>query len=864
MVNELSHAPSYAGSWKSLKAPLLPWVLDTIEHTLNFTQMTPVQASAIPLFLSHKDVIVEAVTGSGKTLAYLVPLIHMLLRRESPLKRHQVGAVVLVPTRELAIQVSSVLNVFLQAQQSGPGESADEDNKDPDEAKLIIAPPQLLVGGTKTTPQDDYTAFRTQSPHVLIGTPGRMSQLLQKKGVDKSELDLLILDEADRLLDANFGPTLKEILATLPKQRRTGLFSATMTDALGELVKVGLRNPVRVVVKVAQKQLESQTPKSKKGKEKAAGNTTNSDDTQRIPAGLQNFYHLSRAEHKLSQLLRIIAYESGACTRLDAQSFSASNSSASSSTFQPAHKFIVYFATGAQVNYFYKLLSRLPELKNQHVELFSLHGKQTSARRTATFNSFVSANPVPLPVSTNNSKKVTSSIKAASAVLLCTDVAARGLDLPDVDVVIQFDPPTDPKVFSHRCGRTARAGRGGRAIVMLVAPVLEAAQEGRSAGQEASEGDEGPNSGRKLGKGEGDYVEFMRIRKIPLRPYPFLRADPRQNLLLHPSPEPPRTQQLAPSSKTFQPADPESYSLAQKCRSLLLADRDLYELSLRAFVSFARAYSQHEASFIFGWKEVVGREVAAWCLGWGMIRVPQMPELDGFWDRTTASVKRGSKKRKESEQDGAAEGKNTKEEQSVQNQNDVGFEEVDIDLRTFAYQDKAREKQRRDALAQRDKAEQELAAQKKTAAGVPFKTGTASVGDDAVSDSVFSADSSDDDNGSDDDDFKRTKKVKKDAWSNQKDRKSVREMRKAKKARKRAYLRRLGEEAEELNGPMPAKGSLLAAVSGLSRVGSKNSGERNEQDEEEDWDKHMKDAKRDREEAVRREAEESNDFFSGL
>ncbi|KAE8257636.1 hypothetical protein A4X13_0g2230 [Tilletia indica] len=831
----LAQAPSYAGSWRTLKPSLLPWILDTITQTLNFTQMTPVQASAIPLFLSHKDVIVEAVTGSGKTLAYLVPLLHMLLRRESPLKQHQIGAVILVPTRELAVQVHGVLQIFLQAQHSESAENEeDQEDMPPASAQIRIPPAQLLVGGTKTTPQDDYTHFRAHSPHILIGTPGRMSQLLQRKGVDKSELDLLILDEADRLLDANFGETLKQILAVLPKQRRTGLFSATMTDALGELVRMGLRNPVRVVVKVAQKQ-DAQKAGSKKGKERA--NEQGGDGTQRIPAGLQNFYHIARAEHKLTQLLRIIAYESGCAQR--PKTILPASSSQSADAFQ-ARKFIVYFATCAQVNYFYKLLSRLPELKKHDIQLFSLHGKQTPARRTATFTNFVSSTPIPTSTSRGG----------AASVLLCTDVAARGLDLPDVDVVIQFDPPTDPKVFTHRCGRTARAGRGGRAIVMLVGAV-----DGLGEGEDGETGDVGAKT--SAGKGEEDYVAFLRIRKIPLRPYPYLLTDPVKKLT-YPGPEPNRPALLTTSSPkptTFTPPDPASYALSLSLRKLVLSDRELYDLGLRAFVSFVRAYGKHEASYIFRVKEVIAREAAAWGLGWGMVRLPRMPELEGLWTTGTGASAGVRRKRKGEEQGATGADEGAKEEEKIVQGSDVGYEEVHVDLRTFAYLDKAREKQRQTALALKD-------AQKAAAAADKTKTQVKPKDDDADEDAEMTSDSSSSSDSSDSSDseggpIKRRKKEKKDAWSNQKDRKAVKELRRLKKARKRQYLRRMAAAAEG-----GGEGEAGAGV-GEGEEGKGEDAE-GEGEGEDQWDEDLREDKRARVEASKREEQETNEFFADL
>lgn len=114
-----------------------------------------------------------------------------------------------------------------------------------------------------------------------------------------------------------------------------------------------------------------------------------------------------------------------------------------------ARKFIVYFSTCAAVDYFYKVLSAMPTLAKSGFSLHSLHGQQSPTRRSSTFAAFIALPPT------------------TPGVLLCTDVAARGLDLPDVDIVVQVDPPVDPRAFGHRIGRTARAGRSGKAVVLL-------------------------------------------------------------------------------------------------------------------------------------------------------------------------------------------------------------------------------------------------------------------------------------------------------------------------------------------------------------------------------------------------------------
>ncbi|GAC99087.1 potential SPB4-like DEAD box RNA helicase [Pseudozyma hubeiensis SY62] len=552
---QLRTAPSYAGRWTKLSPPLTPWILWLLSD-LSFAQMTPVQASTIPLFLAHKDVVVEAVTGSGKTLAFVIPVLEMLLRRSTRLRKDEVGALIVSPTRELAEQIHKVLMMFLDAQSSADekeeeeeAEAEEEETSDsdsdsdsatvrqPKETKTAkrkstrIAGSQLVVGGSKSTPLDDYRLFRDSGPDILVGTPGRLEELLSKKGVKKSSLEVLVLDEADRLLDLGFTENLRRILSLLPKQRRTGLFSATMTDALSELVRMGLRNPVRVVVKV-------------EAKTKSVG----SDESRRTPASLQNLYQVSRPENKLAQLVRILLFES-------------SDKGMSGG----ARKFIVYFSTCAQVNYFHSVFSQLPILKSHSVTLFALHGKQTPSKRKSQFEGFV----------TSTSLDSGSGAGGAASVLFCTDVAARGLDLPDVEVVVQYDPPTDPKVFSHRCGRTARAGRRGRAIVML-------------------------HSGREV-----DLVNYMGVKRIPLAPYPYLSAG-------------------LEGAVEDEEVDASARELELTIREMAKSDREIFEQSIRAYVSYVRAYSKYEMSYIFRLGDL---DLAGVAKAFGLIRLPSMPEL---------------------------------------------------------------------------------------------------------------------------------------------------------------------------------------------------------------------------------------------
>lgn len=171
-------------------------------------------------------------TGSGKTLTYVVPIAELLLRRPAALKPAQVGAVVVCPTRELAKQVHGVVRVFTRGTEGG-------------------REPLLCIGGEGTTAKTDLESFASLKSDVLVGTPGRLHDILTRYDtVDVRELDLLVLDEADTLLSMGFERQVGGILKILPAMRRTGLFSATMTRAVKDLSRAGLRNPVFVNVNV--------------------------------------------------------------------------------------------------------------------------------------------------------------------------------------------------------------------------------------------------------------------------------------------------------------------------------------------------------------------------------------------------------------------------------------------------------------------------------------------------------------------------------------------------------------------------------------------------------------------------------------
>nr|XP_033503029.1 ATP-dependent RNA helicase DDX55 [Epinephelus lanceolatus] len=440
------------GTWDSLPVKLNDGILQTLRE-VKFPYMTPVQSACIPLFMSNKDVAAEAVTGRGKTLAFVIPIIELLLKREEKLKKMQVGALVITPTRELALQISEVMEQFLQ--------------KFPQFTQI------LLIGGSN--PIEDVEKFKEKGANIVIATPGRLEDMFRRKsdGLDLASsvksLDVLVLDEADRLLDMGFEASLNTILGYLPKQRRTGLFSATQTQELEKLVRAGLRNPVRITVK-----------------EKGVAATA----VQKTPSRLSNYYTMCRSEDKFNNLVAFLRQ-------------------------RKQEKHLVFFSTCACVEYYGRALETLIK----KVTVCCIHGKMKNKRN-----------------------KIFADFRALkSGILVCTDVMARGIDIPDVNWVLQYDPPSSASAFVHRCGRTARIGNQGNALVFLL-PMEES------------------------------YVSFLSInQKCPL-----------EKMVL----------------------TGEVVDVLPKVQAMALADRAMFDRGMRAFVSYVQAYAKHECSLIFRIKDL--------------------------------------------------------------------------------------------------------------------------------------------------------------------------------------------------------------------------------------------------------------------
>ena len=330
---------------------------------LAYTAPTPIQQRAIPLALAGTDIIGLAETGSGKTAAFALPILQSLLARPQPL-----FALVLAPTRELAHQTAAAFEAL------GAG---------------LAARTTCIVGGLDMTPQAVALARR---PHVVVATPGRLLDHLENtKGFSLRALKYLVLDEADRLLDMDFGPVLDKILKVLPRDGRTTmLFSATATSGVEALQRAALRNPTRVKIEASS----------------GAGPTVK---------GLRQSFVFVPHRHKDLHLAFLLSERAG-------------------------QRAVVFTRTVVETQRLAILLRALG------FKAIPLHGQLAQSARLGALGKFRSG---------------------ARDVLVATDVAARGLDVPRVDVVVNFDLPADGTTYVHRVGRTARAGRAGLSVSVV-------------------------------------------------------------------------------------------------------------------------------------------------------------------------------------------------------------------------------------------------------------------------------------------------------------------------------------------------------------------------------------------------------------
>lgn len=332
-------------------------------NAMNFSKPTKIQSTAIPIALQGKDICGAAVTGSGKTAAFIVPILERLLFRS---RQSQVCRVlILLPTRELAVQCFEVAKKLASF------------------TDIHIA---VAAGGLPLKEQEMELKRR---PDIVIATPGRLIDHLRNSvSFSLDSIEILVLDEADRMLDVGFSDELNEIINFCPKGRQTMLFSATMTDNVDELIKLSLNKPVRLFV----------------------------DNTNATASKLtQEFVKVKRDADRIAMIVSL-------CRR----------------TFKQR---CILFLPSKNLAHEMKVIFGLLGM-----EASELHGNLTQQQRLEALELFRDGR---------------------SNFLLATDLAARGLDISNVETVINYGMPTDYRQYLHRIGRTARAGKSGRSITLI-------------------------------------------------------------------------------------------------------------------------------------------------------------------------------------------------------------------------------------------------------------------------------------------------------------------------------------------------------------------------------------------------------------
>ena len=371
-VREIEQACAQYDSLDGVKATKftdLPLSTATREGLRNcgYTDPTDIQRVAIPLALRGRDVLGAAKTGSGKTLAFLVPLLE-LLWRERWTNMDGLGVLVISPTRELAYQTFAVLRKVGACHDFSAG---------------------LVTGGKDI----EFEKRHIEQTNIVICTPGRLLQHMDETATfNCTSLKMLVLDEADRILDLGFQQAMNAIIQNLPPQRQTLLFSATQTKSVRDLARLSLVEPEYVAVHEHSK--------------------------YSTPHKLIQSYIVVELPDKLSVLFSFIRSHL-------------------------TSKIIVFISSCKQVKFVYEVFRRM----KPGIPLMALYGRQKHLKRMGIFSEFC---------------------RRKASVLFSTDIAARGLDIPAVDWVVQLDCPEDVNTYIHRVGRTARYEKDGKAVLFLL------------------------------------------------------------------------------------------------------------------------------------------------------------------------------------------------------------------------------------------------------------------------------------------------------------------------------------------------------------------------------------------------------------
>lgn len=354
-----------------------PDIKESLEE-LGFKRPTDIQYKAIPSILKGEDVLAIAQTGTGKTAAFAIPILHMLQRKQLQRKssKHTLRCLVMVPTRELAIQIATVFKQIGQYTNLG-----------------ILG----LFGGVD---QEEQTRQLNKGVDILIATPGRMFDLINQKFIDLSTVRILVLDEADHMLDLGFNKDIRDVKRQLPREHQTLFFSATIDEKIKDLAYALVRNPIRI-------QVSPQDPVSKNVSHAVA------------------FVAMDDKRFFLERLARELADK----------------------------KILVFVRTKVRAERVLLAMQRVG------ITAITMHGGKEQDDRLKMMDKFKQGD---------------------AKMLITTDVNARGIDIPNVDYVVNYDLPELPENYVHRVGRTGRGVQKGQAVSFCSPeerPLLEQIQE---------------------------------------------------------------------------------------------------------------------------------------------------------------------------------------------------------------------------------------------------------------------------------------------------------------------------------------------------------------------------------------------------
>ena len=322
---------------------LSPEILVTVNE-IGFVHPTPIQAAVIPTTLTGKDVIGLAQTGSGKTAAFVLPMAERLTHGRG------VRGLILAPTREIALQTKAFLDLF---------------GRNHDLATTC------LIGGVRMRPQLDELK---RGPDIVVATPGRLLDHVQRRSVKLDEVEILVLDEADHMLDLGFLPQIRDVLRRLPRDRQTMMFSATMPDSIEMIARDFMREPVRIDI----------TPVG-------------------AAEGITHRLYVVKEADKRNALLALLHQELGST--------------------------LVFTRRKIDAEWLYHILQR------QGHPVARIHADQSQGKRVSALKTFR---------------------EGQHRILVATDIAGRGIDVPGIEHVINFDIPENVEDYIHRAGRTAR------------------------------------------------------------------------------------------------------------------------------------------------------------------------------------------------------------------------------------------------------------------------------------------------------------------------------------------------------------------------------------------------------------------------